>query len=53
MVIIGKIRNSIVQEGDAIYCKIKIYKVLKQKIEYFNENIISQSNFMNLIMKKS
>jgi predicted deacylase len=49
-VIIGKSEIPLVQEGDAIFhvAKFKNLETAENKIEYFNENIIQQSEFFEL-----
>ena len=49
-VIIGKSEIPLVQEGDAIFhiAKLKDIESAETKIEYFNENAISQSEFYEL-----
>ncbi|NCB14392.1 MAG: succinylglutamate desuccinylase, partial [Erysipelotrichia bacterium] len=49
-VIIGKSEIPLVQEGDAIFhiAKLKDLQSAETKLEYFNENIIGQSEFYEL-----
>ncbi len=49
-VIIGKSQIPLVQEGDAIFhiAKLKDLQIAEDKIEYFNEDAIEQSEFVEL-----
>lgn len=49
-VIIGKSEIPLVQEGDAIFhiAKFRNLEVAENKIEYFNENVIESSEFLEL-----
>lgn len=49
-IIIGKSEIPLVQEGDAIFhiAKFGNLEMAENKIEYFNENLIEQSEFMEL-----
>lgn len=49
-VIIGKSEIPLVQEGDAVFhiAKIRNLEVAENKIEYFNENAIESSEFLEL-----
>lgn len=50
-VIIGKSQIPLVQEGDAIFhiAKLKNLNIAEDKMEYFNEDAIEESEFMELI----
>jgi hypothetical protein len=49
-VIIGKSQIPLVQEGDAVFhiAKLKDLEVAENKIEYFSEDAIEQSEFVEL-----